>query len=61
MRTKLLCASDGRCYVQLDEYRVPFADERQAREYLERLHQRIAAPHELPAGGHRDGGRRRAV
>ncbi|MDF3933681.1 hypothetical protein [Pseudomonas citronellolis] len=48
MRTKLLCTSDGRCYVQLDQWRVPFADERQAREFLARLRERLAAPHPLP-------------
>ncbi|MEE9099170.1 MULTISPECIES: hypothetical protein [Pseudomonas] len=60
MRTQLLCTGDGRCYVQLDQYRVPFADELQAREYLERLHQRLAAPHELPTGNRRESERRHA-
>ncbi len=60
MRTQLLCTGDGRCYVQLDQYRVPFADEHQAREYLERLHERLAAPHELPRGARCNGERQRA-
>ena len=47
MRIQLL-SIDGHCYVQLDEWRVPFLDERQARDYLARLEQRIAAPHLLP-------------
>ncbi|MDF3867895.1 hypothetical protein ACQCLI_12135 [Pseudomonas nitroreducens] len=60
MRTQLLCTSDGRCYVQLDQYRVPFADERQARDYLERLHERLAAPHAWPQVQRSDPERRRA-
>lgn len=60
MRTRLLCTSDGRCYVQLDQYRVPFADERQARDYLERLHERLAAPHAWPQVQRSDRERRRA-
>ena len=47
MRIQLL-TTDGHCYVQLDDWRVPFHDERQARDYLARLEQRIAAPHVLP-------------
>lgn len=60
MHTQLLCTRDGHYYVQLDQLRVPFANERQAREYLERLQQRLAAPHELPEDGRGNGEQRRA-
>lgn len=58
MRTQLLCTSDGRCYVQIDQYRLPFADERQARVYLEQLQQRLAEPHEWPTVQERETERR---
>ncbi|SDH84990.1 hypothetical protein [Pseudomonas panipatensis] len=53
MHMQLLCAADGCCYVQLDQYRVPFRDERQAREYLSKLRERLAAPHSLPYSARR--------
>lgn len=59
MRTQLIHDHDGHCYVQLDQFRVPFHDEAQARAYLTRLEQRLAAPHMLPGAGQLSGGRRR--
>ncbi|MDF3841604.1 hypothetical protein P3W55_07740 [Pseudomonas citronellolis] len=59
MRTQLLHTRDGHCYVQLDQFRVPFHDEIQARDYLERLQQRLAAPHALAEARRRDAEQRR--
>ncbi|MED5608151.1 MULTISPECIES: hypothetical protein [Pseudomonas] len=60
MHIQLLCTSDGRCYVQLDQIRVPFQGAEQARDYLACLQQRIAAPHVLAEAQRRDAEKRQA-
>lgn len=60
MHIQLLCTGDGRCYVQLDQFRVPFRNAEQANAYLGRLQQRIAAPHALAEAQRRDADKRQA-
>ncbi|MFO6056162.1 hypothetical protein ACLBUN_33815, partial [Pseudomonas aeruginosa] len=37
-----------RLFVQVGAYRIPFHTEREGREYLRKLRERIEAPHALP-------------
>ena len=60
MHIQLLCTSDGSCYVQLDQIRVPFRNAEQANADLERLRERIAAPHVLAEAQRRDAEKRQA-
>jgi hypothetical protein len=59
MHIQLLHSADGRSYVQLDHIQVPFRDQRQALEYMERLKQRLAAPHVLVEAQRSDSGKSR--